>query len=260
MNTTPFRRLGTALLLPVMFCATPASSIPASAAGVLPKECNDREQTGTNIPSGWAFVLNFETGIESGCLISVKASGSRVYERVVCTPAGEIGVDPERDGRVIFQPGATLTCDIEVRMPEAIAAANRLPDYWMTAAVTFPESGEFNLINYDDTVNLRAFVSGGMLRMDSRYYKHGFSHTAVLGYDNGVYARSLVPAGFGHQEFTIQPRPNLAPIVSRSWPEPVNAFEFPSRGRLIIGSPDSKAAVIIDELVIDPSGRCCSGG
>jgi hypothetical protein len=85
-------------------------------------------------------------------------------------------------------------------------------------------------------------------------------HSAMLGTEASVYARSIVANGGGNHEFLIRPRPFLAEEISRSAPETVPTFDFPNQGRLTIGSPDSTAPVIIDELGIDSSGRCCSGG
>jgi hypothetical protein len=228
----------------------------------VPAACLDRTSAGTNIPGGWAFVLNFDNGSTDGCLITVNTDGSRNFEPTPCFAQGDIALSLRTPGvgSATFNPGATLYCDVNVRSTEAAEYGRNRLDYWMTAQASFAQPGRYTLMRYNSTSGLFADVApDGVLRIRSEYGIDGFEYAQPVGLDNSVFVRSTVNGSAGRHELSYRPSTLIGTFTHTSSVAYMNAIDFPNSGLLIIGAPDSTGAMTIDELILDPSGRCCSG-
>jgi hypothetical protein len=231
--------------------------------GKTPPECLDRTSAGSNIPGGWAFVLNFNNGSTDGCLITVNADGSRNFEPTQCFAQGDIAVSMRTPGAgsATFNPGATLYCDVNVRATEAAEYTRNREDYWMTAHASFAQPGRYSLMRYNSTSGLFADVAqDGALRISSEYGVDGFEYAHPVGFDNSMFVRSTVNGLSGRHELTYRPFTSISTFTYTSPATRMKAIDFPNSGLLIVGAPDSTGSMTLDELILDPSGRCCSGG
>jgi hypothetical protein len=266
MNTKPAIRFGVTALL----CAiTSLHSGAAIAAPEIPTSCIDQSGAGTNIPGGWAFVLNFST-LDQGCLVTLNPDGSRAFKLVPCQVQGQ--VEPLRSGGVLFGAGGHMLCDIDVRSTEAAEQLRHSATdtkYWISARASFPEKGTPHIFEYGHPAKGIGFSSmsadvlaDGWVTLNNTFGPNHMGMKAAVGHNNEVSIFAAVNRfeTVGHQSMSFASSRSITGESHIDATSQIEPFDLPSTSVLVIGSPDNSTPFVLTELVIDPPGRCCSGG
>jgi hypothetical protein len=229
-----------------------------------------RSGSGTNIPGGWAFVLNFST-LNQGCLVTLKPDGTRNYTLVPCQVQGH--VEPLRNGGVLFGAGGHMICDVDVQSTEAserqrFGASDT--KYWISARASFPQPGTPRIFEYGHVAKGVGFSSmtadvlaDGAVTLNNAFGPNQMGMTAAVGLNNEVSIRAAVnyyeTSGYQSMSYLSQ-RSITAGVAHSDATSQIEAFDLPSTSVLLVGSPNNSTPFVLNELVIDPPGRCCSGG